>query len=67
MSDREAFGSAVDDELSLPKATVSKMISGEFHFTTDAGGVAERLDHQNSCPTMSHAQRKRETWSLNVV
>ncbi|TEB35436.1 histone-fold-containing protein [Coprinellus micaceus] len=27
MSDREAFGSAVDDELSLPKATVSKMIS----------------------------------------
>ncbi|KAJ3537371.1 hypothetical protein NMY22_g5615 [Coprinellus aureogranulatus] len=36
MSDREAFGSAVDDELSLPKATVSKMISGEFHPSLDA-------------------------------
>ncbi|KAF5333672.1 hypothetical protein D9611_002212 [Ephemerocybe angulata] len=27
MSDREAFAGAVDDELSLPKATVAKMIS----------------------------------------
>lgn len=31
MSDREAFSSAVDDELSLPKATVSKMIAGKSH------------------------------------
>ena len=30
MSDREAIGSSSDDDLSLPKATVAKMISGAY-------------------------------------
>ena len=61
MSDREAFGSAVDDELSLPKATVSKMISGESHFTAGTGVYPEHFSATELLPNdVSCAKETRD-------
>ena len=63
MSDGEGHGGMPpnDDDLSLPKATVAKMISGAARTAPLRHSRPVTLFLQSCCPKMSCAQRRRET------
>lgn len=66
MSDREGHsgGAGTDEDLSLPKATVAKMIAGTSHPHPLRHVVIHQVRpfNQNSCPAMWFAPKKRVTW-----